>query len=413
MQRIIVKNFGPLVDIDLDIKDFMVFIGPNASGKSTLTKLIYFFNAIPEFIEKSLEENFSESNISLPLGINSAFWNFHNFSFSPIFLKETYIKFYFSTSVFVELSGSHSSNSMFIPSFSTDLNNTFKQLETLRAFFKSKLPNNAIEYNVASKEFLDIRYDFKFEISKIINAAFFSFIEYEKIYIPEGRSAFNENNTPNTYINKGYSEYLSDTKYFFSSILETGIEDEIVNNVLKGKPFKTRGNQYSLRLENEFEVPFEFLSSGQKESFWLVLILKNLQQKIKAKQIIIEEPETHLFPDSQKTLIELITLIANQKNNKVIITTHSHYILGAINILLNAHRIGQIKPEAVKNIVPEELWIDNNGFFAGYLDNGIIKNIFDNEAEMLDISYLNKIAGELNQKFDELFEIEFEESDAK
>jgi ABC-type cobalamin/Fe3+-siderophores transport system ATPase subunit len=141
--------------------------------------------------------------------------------------------------------------------------------------------------------------------------------------------------------------------------------------------------------------------------------LKNLQQKIKAKQIIIEEPETHLFPDSQKTLIELITLIANQKNSKVIITTHSHYILGAINILLNAYRIGQIKPEAVKNIVPEELWIDNNGFFAGYLDNGIIKNIFDNEAEMLDISYLNKIAGELNQKFDELFEIEFEESDAK
>ncbi len=46
MQRIIVKNFGPLKDIDLEIKDYMIFLGPQASGKSTLAKLIYFFREI-------------------------------------------------------------------------------------------------------------------------------------------------------------------------------------------------------------------------------------------------------------------------------------------------------------------------------------------------------------------------------
>ncbi|MFK7948849.1 MAG: AAA family ATPase, partial [Saprospiraceae bacterium] len=34
MQKLIIKNFGPIKDVKLEIKDFMVFIGPQASGKS-------------------------------------------------------------------------------------------------------------------------------------------------------------------------------------------------------------------------------------------------------------------------------------------------------------------------------------------------------------------------------------------
>lgn len=54
MQRIEVKNFGPLKDITLDIKDYMVFIGPQASGKSTLAKLIYFFWEIKKEYKSTL-----------------------------------------------------------------------------------------------------------------------------------------------------------------------------------------------------------------------------------------------------------------------------------------------------------------------------------------------------------------------
>ena len=42
MQKLIIKNFGPIKDVELDVNDFMVFIGPQASGKSTISKTLYF-----------------------------------------------------------------------------------------------------------------------------------------------------------------------------------------------------------------------------------------------------------------------------------------------------------------------------------------------------------------------------------
>ncbi|MBF0125622.1 MAG: AAA family ATPase [Magnetococcales bacterium] len=36
MPRIIIKNFGPVRDVDLEIRDLVFLIGPQASGKSTI-----------------------------------------------------------------------------------------------------------------------------------------------------------------------------------------------------------------------------------------------------------------------------------------------------------------------------------------------------------------------------------------
>jgi len=41
--KIIIKNFGPLKQVELDLKEVIVLIGPQASGKSTIAKLIHFF----------------------------------------------------------------------------------------------------------------------------------------------------------------------------------------------------------------------------------------------------------------------------------------------------------------------------------------------------------------------------------
>ncbi len=48
-EKIIIKNFGPLKQLELDLKEIMVFIGPQASGKSTIAKLIYFFTFTASF----------------------------------------------------------------------------------------------------------------------------------------------------------------------------------------------------------------------------------------------------------------------------------------------------------------------------------------------------------------------------
>ena len=46
MQRLVIRNFGPIKKLDLKIKDFLVFIGAQASGKSTISKSIYFFKSL-------------------------------------------------------------------------------------------------------------------------------------------------------------------------------------------------------------------------------------------------------------------------------------------------------------------------------------------------------------------------------
>ncbi|MDR2116025.1 MAG: ATP-binding protein, partial [Planctomycetaceae bacterium] len=43
MQRIEIENFGAIKHVAFDIRDYTVFIGPQASGKSTIARLVYFF----------------------------------------------------------------------------------------------------------------------------------------------------------------------------------------------------------------------------------------------------------------------------------------------------------------------------------------------------------------------------------
>lgn len=38
--KLIVKNFGPLKDINIEVREMVTFIGTQASGKSTLAKLL-------------------------------------------------------------------------------------------------------------------------------------------------------------------------------------------------------------------------------------------------------------------------------------------------------------------------------------------------------------------------------------
>jgi predicted ATPase len=49
-ERLIVKNFLCLEDIDIEVKDFLILIGPQAAGKSLCAKLLYFFRTIFEEI---------------------------------------------------------------------------------------------------------------------------------------------------------------------------------------------------------------------------------------------------------------------------------------------------------------------------------------------------------------------------
>ena len=46
MHRIKILNFGPIKECALEVNRFTVLTGPQAGGKSTIAKAIYFFKTI-------------------------------------------------------------------------------------------------------------------------------------------------------------------------------------------------------------------------------------------------------------------------------------------------------------------------------------------------------------------------------
>ena len=54
MQKIIVKQLGPVRDLEMEVKDFNLLIGEQATGKSTVAKAVYFFRNIKTLLTEYL-----------------------------------------------------------------------------------------------------------------------------------------------------------------------------------------------------------------------------------------------------------------------------------------------------------------------------------------------------------------------
>ncbi|HJS01055.1 MAG TPA: AAA family ATPase, partial [Flavobacterium sp.] len=77
--RLIVKNFGPLKEIDIEVREMVTFIGAQASGKSTLAKLLSIFEDEKFRIDDSIsfEEELKKYNILSYLKENT-YISYHN-----------------------------------------------------------------------------------------------------------------------------------------------------------------------------------------------------------------------------------------------------------------------------------------------------------------------------------------------
>ena len=58
MEHITIRNLGSVSDCDVDIEDFLIFTGPQASGKSTVSKAIFFFNDLENVLRQIFYNRF-------------------------------------------------------------------------------------------------------------------------------------------------------------------------------------------------------------------------------------------------------------------------------------------------------------------------------------------------------------------
>ncbi|MEA5421336.1 AAA family ATPase [Spirulina sp. CCNP1310] len=189
----------------------------------------------------------------------------------------------------------------------------------------------------------------------------------------------------------------------------------IKKRVLQGEYFKDREKNIDyIQMNDGRRVQLIHCSSGQQEALPLTLILESLpflQKGLMGRSIYIEEPEAHLFPSSQRDIVNLIATVYNADRSRLqfVITTHSPYILTAFNNLLQAGILAQgASPETLAKItqlVPESQFIDPQEIAVYQIANGTAESIILEDTGLIDAEIIDAVSEELAIQFDGLLEI--------
>lgn len=135
---------------------------------------------------------------------------------------------------------------------------------------------------------------------------------------------------------------------------------EFYQKIIKAS-YKYHNSEEHLIFGNNQSVKLNFASSGQQEAVWILNILTYFSAINKKVFLIVEEPEAHLYPESQMYMTDVLALFINGGDNSGLITTHSPYILGELNNLILC---GQAESEGInKNSIKESADINELAWF--------------------------------------------------
>ena len=115
-----------------------------------------------------------------------------------------------------------------------------------------------------------------------------------------------------------------------------------------------------------------------------------------------------MFPEAQRKMMELIALTINSSGSKVMITTHSPYVLGTLNNLLFADQVSKEWEQETTHIIPKQVWIQVERFTALFVKEGTADECMDHEINLIKNELIDEISKTINQDFDEMAELSFQ-----
>lgn len=106
---------------------------------------------------------------------------------------------------------------------------------------------------------------------------------------------------------------------------------ELINSAIEASVIKTEEG-YALReAGTTYDVKFQNLSLGVRAFVALKMLIENnvIQHK---DVLVLDEPEIHLHPKWQVIYAHLIVLLQKELELSIVVTTHSHFFVDAINL---------------------------------------------------------------------------------
>lgn len=445
MQKIEIKYLGPVQELEMDIKDFNLLIGEQATGKSTVAKAIYFFRIIKSTLTDYLCQVYDTAlyngndvsdgfNKVLKKELKSIFISLFGYSWDLD--KRLYLKYEYASGIWIDVKLNKNGKRKYISvRYSPKLTQTLKDLEKeALELFEQKPETTTISLAYASKERLRNYDNFKNSVNKI-------FDDYkETYYIPAGRSMLTLLVNNRSLLENDNLDLI--TRQFMQVIdnihrvFEDGIRNvhkrypdgerrfdvtktaEMLISDLKGDYLYNAGKEYIV-VEDEEEhsekIPINFASSGQQEVLWLFNQLYILMLKKEKAFVIIEEPEAHLYPSLQSKVVEFISYFANINNSSILITTHSPYILTSVNTLYCAGKViekNSTYSKKVYDIIDSNCEIDPQKVTALKINKDkSILNLINEELQELNTEMIDEISDSVNEKYMELYYLLMSEND--
>ena len=408
MGKIKIRYFGPIKegfnenDGFFDVNKITVFIGNQGTGKSSVAKLISTFI----WLEKALYRgDITTNEVARKNKFENTYCDYHRLK--DYFQNNTEIEYIGEAYTFsytngkLNVTSNESNNSYLIPKImyvpaERNFLSAVSRPEKLKGL---PLPLYTFldEFDRSQQELSESLAlpigNLKFQYQKLNKIASIVGDNY-KIKLLDASSGL-QSSVPLFVVSRNLSMYINREKD--GSKKEISIEEE---KKIRAEIQKILSNN---KLSDDLKkVALEVLSSRYKSACFVN---------------IVEEIEQNLFPESQKEILYKLLEFANySQGNKLILTTHSPYIINYLTLAIkgfsvlqtiNSSSINENRKTQLNKIVPYQSCIDSSNAIVYELTvNGVIRKLSNKEGIPSDENYLNQSLAEANQLFDGLLEIE-------
>jgi hypothetical protein len=395
-EQLVIHNFGPIREAEIEIKDLTVFVGQQATGKSMAAQLLYFMRGLESLITHPPDAFFDRKRARL---VDQGEQNVPE---AELPLRETLsgLEWWLGNSV------------------------------SVYAASKTRLSWNP---SIASQDGgYEIQWD---EKGPRLNEALDRrvrgwFSSKPQVYIPAGRAIYSflppasalpllSRSRPAIqwpgYILTFYETLGAAIKQLwqdqerglqitvFEAVVDTGFARKRMDHIFKGQ-LRYGPDSVSLQV-GEQTLRSETIAAGQMEiwPFWAILLETLRSGAFGNTRIYFEEPEAHLHPGAQRHVMEIVAYLASKKG-QFVITTHSPYILYTINTCLMAHKVLSAGRDLPPTVPSEAALRPDQVAAYRFSADGEVHSIMDTDVGLIDEDELDRVADELGAAFTSLQE---------
>lgn len=441
IRKINISNFGALGEVSMRLdRPLQIMIGPQASGKSTLGKTIYFCRKIRDYLTDYAREIWNRPELSDPY---TGFLKFLRNPFMGCFgttkhMEPFLIQYVYDDinqkSVTIKLGKSNYVDFRFSENLRDDITRLLNEAVSIA---RDRTGGLAEDY-YAHRTYLSL---FQQQVRKLF------FDDETLLYIPAGRNLLATipdlilpETSPTSMsrsvdisqidlITQDFIHYIQQMRGRFGSRLDEMTQNylktvkgeirnrdvelacKLIRDILKGEYINDKDGE-KLYYNKDNWIKLMFGSSGQQEVLWALncIFLAILQNE--KTFLVFEEPESHIFPDSQQVIAQLVALLINSTDSEVFLTTHSPYMLTSVNLLIFS---GKIEKGGNDSIIERRYRLrpaDVDAYLIPKSKTKFVHLVSQRDA-LIDAERIDGVSTQINEKMNALLMQELKQEEEK